>query len=306
MRPRASRLNEENISVRSKPVSVILFCVWGDGSIPRLRNFAVLLCDSASEGRDRTGDDPDLFSSRPTRSDHARFHGLPRLRLVQNGVRRERTFSGSAPLPVTPPLLRRLRPPGLRQPATASHDELLLWAAATLCFFGFFRAGEITVPSVTAYDPAVHLSWGDVTISDDGRVLRVFLKRSKTDQYGRGVEVFIGSTADDLCPVKATRSYVTRRGVQSGPFFCLAGGEPLTKARFVALVRTSLAQAGVPIGGYSGHSFRIGAATTAAQAGIPDSVIQALGRWSSPAFLRYIRTPRSHLAQYSSSLARRS
>ena len=129
---------------------------------------------------------------------------LPRLRLVQNGVRRERTFSGSAPqerLPVTPPLLRRLHPPGLLQPATASHDELLLWAAATLCFFVFFRAGEITVPSVTAYDPAVHLSWGDVTISDDGRVLRVFLKRSKTDQYGRGVEVFIGSTADDLCPV---------------------------------------------------------------------------------------------------------
>ena len=38
----------------------------------------------------------------------------------------------------------------------------------------------------------------------------------------------------------------------------------------------------------SGDSFRIGAA------GIP-TVIQALGRWTSPAFLRYIQTPWEHL-----------
>ena len=47
-------------------------------------------------------------------------------------------------------------------------------------------------------------------------------------------------------------------------------------------------------------SFRIGAATAAAQAGVEDSVIQLLGRWSSAAFLAYIRTPREDLARYSS------
>ncbi len=40
----------------------------------------------------------------------------------------------------------------------------MLWAAATTCFFGFFRAGEITVASATAYDPVVHLSWGTVSV----------------------------------------------------------------------------------------------------------------------------------------------
>ena len=39
----------------------------------------------------------------------------------------------------------------------------------------------------------------------------------------------------------------------------------------------------------SSHSFRIGAATTAASAGIPDRTIRTLGRWSSDCYRRYIR-----------------
>ena len=50
---------------------------------------------------------------------------------------------------------------------------------------------------------------------------------------------------------------------------------------------------------YAGHRFHIGAATAAARAGLEDSVIQSLGRWSSGAFLRYIRTTRDRLATYS-------
>ena len=90
-----------------------------------------------------------------------------------------------------------------------------------------------------------------------------------------------------------------RTSLFAGAFSHLLNGCPLSRARFVELVRSALARAGVPIAGYSGHSFRIGAATAAAQSGIPDSAIQALGHWSSPAFLRYIRDSREHLAQYS-------
>ncbi len=52
---------------------------------------------------------------------------------------------------------------------------------------------------------------------------------------------------------------------------------PLTKPRFVVKVRAALERVGVSGTGYSGHSFRSGAATAAAQAGIEDSSIQALG-----------------------------
>ena len=147
--------------------------------------------------------------------------------------------------------------------------------------------------------------WGDVAV-DGGlppSAVRIFLKVSKCDQFGQGVAVFVGTTANDLCPVAAILAYVAARGDRVGPFFRFRDDSPLTKARFVARIREALTQAGFAQRDYSGHSFRIGAASAAAQAGLPDSTIQALGRWSSAAFLSYIRTPRDQLAQFSRTIA---
>ena len=54
---------------------------------------------------------------------------------------------------------------------------------------------------------------------------------------------------------------------------------------------------------YSGHSFRIGAATTAASVGVEDSLIKTLGRWESSAYLLYVRVPRDRLALVSKRLS---
>ena len=61
---------------------------------------------------------------------------------------------------------------------------------------------------------------------------------------------------------------------------------------FVATVRRALSRQGVTnVGAYMGHSFRSGAATSAAAAGAPDWLIQP----SSTAYQTYIRTPKCAL-----------
>ena len=67
----------------------------------------------------------------------------------------------------------------------------MLWAAATVCFFGFFRAGEISLTTTTSFDITQHLAWGEVAIdcSEDPQTLKVHLKKSKIDQLGKGVDV---------------------------------------------------------------------------------------------------------------------
>ena len=59
-----------------------------------------------------------------------------------------------------------------------------------------------------------------------------------------------------------------------GPFFQLKNGGPLTRACFVHKVRAALQAVGLPYDQFAGHSFRIGAATTAAKAGVEDSKIR--------------------------------
>ena len=154
-------------------------------------------------------------------------------------------------------------------------------------------------------DSRCHLSWGDVTIDDpqDPKMLKIFLKRSKTDQLGKGSEIFIGRTSCQLCPVAAVTAYMVRMGHQDGTFFMIQDGQPLTKEKFVREVRTAIQTACLPYQSFAGHSFRIGEATAAAKAGVEDSTIRMLGRWSSSAFLAYIQTPREQLAQFTRTLA---
>lgn len=230
------------------------------------------------------------------------FNSFPRLTYIMRGIRKKMPeHTRARRLPITPHLLRTIYAVWSQYPVT--FDKVMLWAACCMGFFGFMRAGEFTT---TTSHPGNTLSVSDISIDsrENPQVLVVLLRHSKTDPFGVGVRIHLGRTGDTLCPVAAVLGYLAIRPASPGPLFVFHDGTPLTRECLVSRVREALADAGIDTTNYSGHSFRIGAASTAAQAGFSDSFIQTLGRWKSAAFTRYIRTPIDDLIPVAARLAR--
>ena len=236
------------------------------------------------------------------------YEHMPRLCQILKGVRISQGQKGRIirpRLPITPRILRLMKRVWFPSDTNSSYDNLMLWVVSTIAFFGFCRSGEITTPSDNSYDPNIHLSYADIATDNPKcpSMLSINLKHSKIDQERKGIKIIIGKTGDDLCPISAMLNFLKVRGSRPGPLFCRKSGTPLSKSRFVDSVRSALTKANLPADVFAGHSFRIGAATTAASAGICDSSIQSLGHWKSNAYLLYIRAEPQKLAKVSSTMS---
>ena len=77
---------------------------------------------------------------------------------------------------------------------------------------------------------------------------------------------------------------------QTTPLFTFASGKPLSRSSCLKHLHAALSKMGYNHKNFNTHSFRIGAATSAAHAGISTSLIKVLGRWRSDAYRRYTRS----------------
>ena len=232
------------------------------------------------------------------------FSSFPRLSYLLKGIHRSIPSSPRAKrLPITPAILKTMHTVWSQYPVT--FNKVMLWAACCMGFFGFMRAGEFTCRSPNT-PPDDTLSVSDISIDSrvNPQVLIVRLRHSKTDPFGAGVNLYLGRTGNTLCPVAAVLGYLAICPSTPGPLFHLQDGTPLSRTHLVTHIRDALSCAGIDASQFSGHSFRIGAASTAAQAGLNDSLIQMLGRWKSSAFTAYIRTPVKDLIAVASRLVR--
>ena len=69
----------------------------------------------------------------------------------------------------------------------------------------------------------------------------------------------------------------------------------------------AISAGGIDASAYTGHGFRIGAATTTVACGLPESLIKTLGRWEGSAYnniMLYIRTLQSTLCAVAQKLVR--
>lgn len=209
-------------------------------------------------------------------------HGFPdplsdalQLRRLLRGIKRLKGVARNPRLPVTPSLLRRFH----CLLDLTHYDHTMLWAAILVAFFGFLRSSELLA-----------LQHEDVIRRPEG--YHIIVKVSKTDPFRHGTTVKLTPSGDRiLCAVTALDRLLAVSPSRKGHLFCFENRTPLTQHHLNTLIRELAGRTGVNSQLYSSHSFRIGAASAAAAAGIPDWKIQAIGRWSSDCYQRYIRLP---------------
>lgn len=243
-----------------------------------------------------------MYVSRRGQNPLLQSTGLPlyRLQNVLRGIRKSQ--SGHGPrlrLPITAAILSQLHQL-LERGFFSSYLDTLLKAAFSLAFFGFLRCGEFTT-TLGKFDPLHHLCYGDVSFlpGQGSPEMHLRLKASKTDPYRMGCTLRYFKTNATLCPVQTMLDYLQLRQSQprtphlTDPLFTLPDHTPLSRHTLVSMLRSLLLRLGYDPNLFAGHSFRKGAATSAAEAHLPDHLIKVMGRWSSDCYQRYIHTPMS-------------
>ena len=124
--------------------------------------------------------------------------------------------------------------------------------------------------------------------------MSIILKSSKNNVFREGHQLVIACSPSPLCAVSAMYSYLLAASPQ-GPLFSFQSSRYLTRSAVVHLLRDAAHYAGLPYKSLKGLSFRIGAASTAAAAGLPNWLIKVLGRWSSGCYQLYIHSPKNVL-----------
>ena len=225
---------------------------------------------------------------------------MTQLYYLLRGVRRVQGNSRRRPRrpPITVPSLYRILSYIQSQEINIA-DKLLYRSVVTLAFFGMLRSAEYTCCSTHTYIPEDTLLVSDVTIGPNVQSAIIVIKASKTDPFKVGTRIRIAVTNSQLCPVTSLFNFINVHPNVHGPLFTFCNGTFLTRQLMSAFVQQALPN----IVHVNTHSFRIGGATAAASAGISDSQIQILGRWSSDAYRRYLRLSDETVAQVMSRIA---
>lgn len=220
--------------------------------------------------------------------------GCLQLQRILRGIKRHKGSNQPKRQPITSDLMLIIH----RSLDFSVHNHTMLWAACCVGFFGFLRTGDFTVNS--PFDPAIHLTVNNIQADSlsDPKSFRIHIKCSKMDPFRQGCYIYIGTGKQDLCPVHALVQFLHLHGSALGPLFLLSDGTPLSCQWLASSIRST----GV-LGCFSGHSFCIGAATSAASRGVPDHLIKTLGRWSSDTYHLYIRTLVNTIISMASQLA---
>jgi len=139
-------------------------------------------------------------------------------------------------------------------------------------FSGGFRRSEL-----------ISVEYEDLEFVSEG--VKIFIKRSKTDQSGEGmIKAIPYFENEEFCPVKTLNLWITQSNIKSGKIFNISD-------KSVALIIKKYANlAGLDSEKYAGHSLRSGFATSTAESGAEERTIMAMtGHKTTQMVRRYIQ-----------------
>ena len=139
-------------------------------------------------------------------------------------------------------------------------------------FSGGFRRSEL-----------VNIDLEDLEFTKEG--VKIFLKRSKTDQSGEGMIKAIPYFKDiNFCPIHSLKRWIEISQINKGLIF------DISDKMVAILIKKYLSEAGFDSEKYSGHSLRSGFATVAADSGADEkSIMTMTGHKTTQMVRRYIK-----------------
>ena len=145
-------------------------------------------------------------------------------------------------------------------------------ALILLGFAGGFRRSEL-----------VAVFYEDIDFVPEG--VKIFVKRSKTDQSGEGMTKGIPYFSNPkYCPVTSLKEWIKKSNIKSGKIF------NMSDKNVSLIIKKYSALAGMDSNKYSGHSLRSGFATSTAETGAEERSIMAMtGHKTTQMVRRYIQ-----------------
>jgi len=139
-------------------------------------------------------------------------------------------------------------------------------------FSGGFRRSEI-----------VNIDYDDIEFVREG--LKIFIKRSKTDQSGEGmIKAIPYFDNENFCPVTTLKKWIDKTEIRSGKLF------EISDKSVALIIKKHVNLAGLDSNKYGGHSLRSGFATSAAESGAEErNIMKMTGHKTTQMVRRYIQ-----------------
>ena len=167
------------------------------------------------------------------------------------------------------------------------------------------RGGEVLCTSKSVFNISTDLARKDVKFGNtnvfgkETGFVQLRIKNAKANKSGKPELVDIYESNSDTCPVKALKKFwnATKSASDDWPLFCDTKGSPFTMRELNKHLKVILGPHLKGLGVISCHSLRSGLVSMLAKQGHSEETLKQIGRWSSRAFMAYVKLGKTNRVQ---------